>query len=437
MKNYIIDITHNRPFNAFYLLLGLCSTTSLLSIGILGIYISLFSIVLILVFIDLFINQTSSSIYKNTHVDKIFYFWMLISIASSLFGFFYFSTDSFEWQLAALSHIPKMIIYTLLFYLLKKQVNTTMYVRLIAVGILWGAILNLIWALFDAAIYYSNGYSITNELFSGYINALDVRYGRISLTIGGTIRSCGLNIDPANIGFLAPLLASYALKSRKYYLFLLSFISIFTSLSHTAFVGILLVSILSMLTNVKKFLVGLLLLCIIAVPIGFISNNDNGVSAAMINAFVERTEAKEDSSSESTRANYILNFPKAVMLQPSSFLIGTGYFTSSYPYVKNKLASNYEPYDPENTYIATYFDCGMIGFIAFLLLYYSLFKKLRFKCLNYNDSHCYILCAGIESSLLVFLFYHYTIYSVIMLLTIISIIEYDKIKIGNFNNYNV
>lgn len=39
MKNYIIDITHNRPFNAFYLLLGLCSTTSLLSIGILGIYI--------------------------------------------------------------------------------------------------------------------------------------------------------------------------------------------------------------------------------------------------------------------------------------------------------------------------------------------------------------------------------------------------------------
>lgn len=178
---------------------------------------------------------------------------MLISIASSLFGFFYFSTDSFEWQLAALSHIPKMIIYTLLFYLLKKQVNTTMYVRLIAVGILWGAILNLIWALFDAAIYYSNGYSITNELFSGYINALDVRYGMISLTIGGTIRSCGLNIDPANIGFLAPLLASYALKSRKYYLFLLSFISIFTSLSHTAFVGILLVSILSMLTNVKKF----------------------------------------------------------------------------------------------------------------------------------------------------------------------------------------
>lgn len=61
------------------------------------------------------------------------------------------------------------------------------------------------------------------------------------------------------------------------------------------------------------------MLCIIAVPIGFISNNDNGVSAAMINAFVERTEAKEDSSSESTRANYILNFPKAVMLQPSSF----------------------------------------------------------------------------------------------------------------------
>lgn len=433
-----IDNILERPFDVFYFLLGLFSTTSLLSVNILSRYISLFSIVLVLVFINLCIRKHISCINKGTYEDKLFYSWIWISVLSSLWGFLYFVTDSTEWQFAALSYVPKLIIYMLLFYLLKKQVNTQYYVRLIAVGILWGAILNLIWALFDAIIFYSYGYSITNELFRNYINALDVRYGMISLTIGGTIRSCGLNIDPANIGFLAPLLASYALKNRQYYLFLLSIVSIFTSLSHTAFVGILLVSIFSMLTNIRKFVLTFLLLGVIVTISWTTLKNDNDVSMMMINAFIERTEAKEESSNENLRVAYILNFPKATILQPSSFLMGTGYFTSSYPYVKNKLVNHdNKPYDPENTYIATYFDCGMFGFIVFLFLYYLLFKKMRYKSLQYNDSFYYILCAGIESSLISFLFYHYTIYSVIMLLTIISIIECDKAKISNFTNHNV
>lgn len=435
MRKYIGDI-FERPFSVLYFLLGLFSTTSLLSINILGRYISLFSIVLVVVLVNLCVCK-KSYINKSVYEDKLFYSWIWISILSSFWGFFYFVTDSIEWQFAALSYVPKLITYMLLFYLLKKQVNARYYVRLIAIGILLGAILNLIWALFDAAIFYSYGYSITNEFFRDYINALDVRYGMISLTMGGTIRSCGLNIDPANIGFFAPLLASYALKSKRYYLFILSIISIFTSLSHTALAGILLVSMFSMLTNFRKFVITFLLFGII-VTISWTILNNNNVSMMMINAFIERTEAKEESSSESLRAAYILNFPKATILQPSSFLIGTGYFTSSYPYVKNKLVDHDDkPYDPENTYIATYFDCGMFGFIVFSVLYYLLFKKIRYKSRQCNDSCYYILCAGIESSLISFLFYHYTIYSVIMLLTIISIIECDKVKIGNFTNYNV
>lgn len=415
--------------NSTFFLLGFFSTTSILALPIFGQYISAYSIVLIIVFYILF--KERGKIIRYSQLDNSYLLWMLIGVLSSLFGFFYF-WDNKDFQQTSVSYLPKIALYTIFFLLLKRSSKNYAFSKYICYGLLFGCVFNICWAIVDALLFYITGISITNTLFKGYIIANELHYEMASLVLGETIRSCGINYDPANIGLFAPVVALYGLKKKSWIIYGLSILSILASLSHTAFLGIILVTIYHFY-NTKNKLITIAVFIFITIGVVVLYNIlQLDTLVQMVDAFIERTEQKADGSElEGARGEYWFNFFKAVFNQPTSFLIGTGYYTASYAYLSNGLVThNFRPYDPEQTYFSYYFDLGMIGFIIFTSLLYSIWKKSQ-NLLSLNKNQYYFIFSGIIGSAVAFLGYHYTLYSVVMLVIISGIIQcnYDSTKI--------
>lgn len=378
----------------------------------------------------LFKEKSSYNLYNK--YPSYFKKWCIISVLSSLFGFLFF-LGNVEWQNAALELIPKILMYYLFFSLLSSSLNALEYCKYLVRGLIYGMIFNIIVAVLDAVVFYLSGYSIVNEYFKYYISLSDIRYGMISLVLGPTIRSCGLNIDPANIGLFVTVLAAYSLKSKNVIYYIFSVLGVLASLSHTGFLGIVIVTIIHYITNRnwKVLIRGIVAASIVAILFSMVPISDiNGISQ-MGEAFIERSEEKLDSDGveEAARMSYWGNFIPAAIGQPSALLIGTGYGTASYAYLKNKLVdTKFFPYDPEQTYFSTYFDIGLLGFIFFFTLLFGL-TKLLYRRDNAPD-YVYIISSGLIGSMIAFAGYHYTVYSVYMLFLIagIIIVSYKPIQ---------
>ena len=426
MRIRITRIKNNNHINLLFWLLGFSSTAPLLSFPVAGRLISLYTVMLCFVLIYLFFKQNNNQSIKTT-LDKKYYQWSAFGIASSIFGFlFFWGMD--EWMETSLSYIPKIALYVVLFFLIRNSKCCYDYCRSICYGILGGFIINIGWAIVDAFLFYITGVSITNELFAYYIAISDIRYGIISLTIGGTIRSCGLNIDPANIGLFAPIVALYGLYTKRYVLYGLSFISILASLSHTAFVSIVIVTFYYFFFVNKKRILSLVGLSLIVVAVvALLSVVEVDALKQMQEAFVERTEEKASGNEiEGDRGRYWVNFIPAAFHQPTALIIGTGYFTASYPYLTNNLVDHEPfPYDPEQTFFSMYFDIGLIGLIIYLSILIGIYKCSK-KLMKMEEDRQYMITnAGIIGSSVAALGYHYTLYSVIMLFLICGIVQYS------------
>lgn len=431
MRNVLIN--DRGPFfkRIIFWGLGFSSTTSILAIPLAGRYISVFSLLLFLTIFLLLFDKGKKLKYSN--LDKKFLIWMLISLLSTFYGAVYFiGKDTF--QSMTLSYLPKILLYLLLFFLVKRSRYSYSYSKCICLGLLYGCIFNLCWSIADAAGYYTTGISITNKLFENYIVANDMRYGMASLIIGGTIRACGINYDPANIGLFAPIVALYGLKRGSYIIYGLSVISILASLSHTGFLGIVIVTFYYFYSSKYRVAALLSFAAIILVVVSLLSFYESETLVKMADAFIERTEQKTDGSElHGTRGEYWLNFVPAALHQPSALIIGTGYGTASYAYLEPRLTRHdYFAYDPEQTYFSNYFDIGLIGSVVFFSLLYSIFTKSRKIYQEHGNKQYVFILSGIIGTAVAFLGYHYTLYSVVMLLIITGIIQCNTNALNKF-----
>lgn len=422
--------------------LGFFSTTSCLALVGMGRVLSLFTVSLILTFIILLFEEKNTQGYIP--VNKYYALWTIISIISCIFGLIYFIGDK-EWQLAAVDYIPKLILYFLLYILLKNSRHSYKYATYLVKGIICGVFVNLAWAIADALIFYSLGFSITNEFFYSYIVATDTRMDMLSLVLGDIIRSGGLNGDPANIGMFAPILASYGLYKKRYWMILVALAGAAAAVSIVAFASIFIVFLIYLFSDKKKFVSGIVVLAVLIVSLSYIRSIGDDVSLKMIEAVSERMEGKTESDAsdkENARAMYWVNFIPAVINTPTALLIGTGYGTASHAYLSGDLVHHENiPYDPEQTYFSTYFNCGLWGLIFFILAYVWVLRKSFLLSQKTNQDVWYQVFAGTEGAMIAFNGYHYTIYSVSMLILVAGIVllstksnnsvEYEE----NFNNY--
>lgn len=403
--------------------LGFFSTSSCLAIVGMGRVLSLFTVSLVLCFVILLFEQRNND-YKQP-LNKYYIFWTLISIVSCLFGLVFFGGDS-EWQLAAVGYIPKLILYFLLYVLLKNKKHSFKYATYLVNGLMLGVFANLAWAIADALIFYSSGISITNELFYSYIVATDTRMDMLSLILGDIIRSGGLNGDPANIGLFAPIFASYGLYRKKYWMVIVALAGAFSAVSIVAFASITIVFLIYLFSDRRKFVHGFVVLTLIVIAISYFYSVSDDTSIRMVEAVSERVEGKAESDAsdkDNARMMYWVNFIPAVINNPAALIIGTGYGTASYAYLSGDLVSHEKiPYDPEQTYFSTYFNCGLSGFIFFLLLYIWVLKKSYIRSKFLNQKVWLQLFAGTEGAMIAFNGYHYSVYSVTMLYLIAGIV---------------
>lgn len=422
----------NYNISVFYLL-GVFSTCACVALVAKGHVISFYTITLVISFIVLIRGKKKNVNISNNRSSKLFFYWTIWGLLSSAFGIIFFINEN-NWIVTIVSGIVKIVLYFFFFSLLIKNINGLKYSQAILKGLICGIIINTMWASADAIIFYVSGISITNEIFKPFIIATNVRYQMLSLVVGqGFIRCAGLNGDPANIGMFAPILASYSLYSKRHWLYIFVVLSIFSSVSIVGLVSTLIITFLYFLKNIKVLLTSLLFsLFIIAVGINFLkSNNQTVEEIQMVEAVTSRLENKTDSDDESTktRSIYWFKFIPAVINSPTSFLIGTGYNTSSHAYLKSGyIKGPNEPFDPEQTYFSFYFDLGLIGFLVFLCLHFHI---LRVSSRNKDKEDFLMLFAGMEGIMISFMGYHYTLYSVPMLFLIAGIVT-----LYNINSYN-
>lgn len=430
-----------RKHKWIYYCLGLGATSPMLAIVYGGRILSLMTLSLVAVFVDLIIKdyQNKTSLRVNIPLVKCYLCWTVIAILSSLFGFVYFIFDNPEYSYRSLSYIPKLCTYLFLFFLLRKDISGRIKIGYIIKGIKFGIMLNLIWCIIDAAMYYSMGESLTNNVFQSYIVASDRPHGMASIIDGLTIRSVGLNVDPATIGFFTIAVTAYAFLVKKMCLVALAIITSMSCVSFVGLVGIIIVVMYHILVTMStKTMIWsvVLILLLLFISFIFIKNSQNtfiiGVTAAVEN----RLESKESGDhSSATRELFIKKFPNAVMNMPTSLIIGTGYDSAAYPYYQEGLEYNHGkiPAAIENTYADSYFALGLPGVICFVLLYVRMFIISKKILMKENTDFNRIVYSVAMGSIISFAFYHYTIYSVIMLITILSALYLKENKTYGVN----
>ena len=406
----------------FFFCLGFFSTAQTFALVRGGTTYHFFSLTLYIVILYLFLNMSKD---KKTKDRAYIYFkkWLIISVISSLYGYLFFEIINLhEFSKTSLSFLPKIVGYLIFVYLFKKNDNSSLYSEYLIKGLLFGFSANAIWALIDAVVYYMYGYSINNMTFNAYIMANDVRYEMLSIISNGRIRSAGFNADPANIGLFSSILAFYSLYSKNLFYLLLALIGAMSSISTTALLGILGALFYFILTS-KKVMPVIFLILFVIILLYILFNVDSYAVTMLRDGIFDRAVSKTESGGDEARLSYNLNFLPCILQIPSSLVIGTGFLTASYPYlIGNYIVESFKPYDPEQTYISTFFDCGLIGFFFFCLLLKFLYIKFKatIKFVK-NDNNNNFLFAGIMGMLLSFCTYHYTLYSVEMLIFICCI----------------
>ena len=130
----------------------------------------------------------------------------------------------------------------------------------------------------------------------------------------------------------------------------------------------------------------------------------------------------------SPRKVYYAGFFKALLTAGVIAFTGSGLGTSSFPYIENaelfhELEPNIDngPFDPEMTYIAYLFDCGILGLILYLYCLFLLYRyyKKNLHTLDHAVEAYYILLATVFSAL----FYHYIVFSPQVLLLVVGLAE--------------
>lgn len=363
----------------------------------------------------------------------MFLLWMFFGLFSSLYGILYFMEYD-EFMLASLDSLIKIIVYLIYFYLLTINSDSQSRIKYLMCGLKFGILLNLLWCIADAAMYYTTNVSLTNTVFQRYIQVTDMRLGMASITDGFTIRSVGLNNDPATVGLFAIIAAAYSFLIKKPLILILAVFASFACVSFTAIVGIVVVTLYYTLFAQKTFKKKLSLIFLIfflsIVGFLFLYYSESDIAVSIRTALELKAAAKVDGAdSTEIREFYIRNFFSAVGEIPESIFIGTGFNTSSFSYFTLGLGKYevFRPFDMENTYIATFFDIGAVGLFFFISFFVSLFnfsKKMMNK--NKKDDMSRIMNATAMGALIAFLFYHYTLYSVLMYVSIASVLFRPK-----------
>lgn len=400
------------------LLCAIFSTMPIVALPVGGRTISLFTICLFVfaaINILMLFRKHNLKLCSNES-EKFLLIWLAWGIFSGICGMVYYNNpESGDFAAAAASQIPKIVMYIVMIIIIY---NSNLDRKYILKGLIIGCIINVVWASIDALIFYLFKISVTNIIFQQFININNVRFGQISLILnGGGYRSSGLNTDPANIGFFAPIVFYYGLKKNNKILVVIALLSELASMSTTSLVCTIIVGLIYLFDTKKgkshkKLSLKTIIISIISVVVIVIfAIKFSDVIVTQFNKFFTRIDTVYvEGLTENNRAYYIKHFLYACKQENVRLLTGTGYLTASHGYIGTEI-NVYGPYDMENRYLANFFDLGIFGTAVFFYMLYSIYRRGK-KVLSNNSEYGNIFKAIFFSLIISCAFYQYPLYTV-------------------------
>ena len=429
-----------KPERILAFLCGVFCTMPIVAIPFTGRIISVFTIVFIIQLLDLFLFHIRTIVRIGKNSMKLFA-WLLFSIVSTLSGMLL----SFVYPElgVVIAYCPKILLY-LAFIVLWNNAATVDNNYLIVRGLVFGSILNMLWATLDACIWYLAGWSLNNNVFAFYIGHNGVK--RISLPLNnGLYRSGGFNHDPAHLGFLCPFLVYYALKKKDLRILGIAVLGMISSASTTAIVCSIVIFLVVELDEIiyssnrallnprltLTIILSMVFLIIFAICLRGQIEATIGKASQLFYSRAKSVYFSNDSSG-GPRMNYIKFFPQAFDSLGFFRLTGLGFGSSGFGYshepsIASKIGLGLkEVYDVENTYFDYIMDTGIIGFSIFIYFMGVLFKYYKKKMRKREMSIVDIVSmAGVVSMALSFIFYHYVVFAPQMILIIVALSNMD------------
>ena len=425
-------------------LLGFFATTPVITIPLGGRDLAVFRVFFYLILFIMAIKALQGRRIVIGRNSIILDYWLIEAVIACGLGGVILSAAAPQFNVPVTSNIIKTVAFLMFAILWGNQeagslqkANTALFK-----GLLYGCMANLIWASIDGIGYYTLGFSLNNRVFAQYIARHHIRYNMLSLiTRGGLFRASGFNSDPAQVGFIAPLITCYACYEKKWWMLIFVVIGIISSASTTALVtavAIFFFWLLSDHSGVNKvtsrnILISIIAIVVIAVALnmfgdelGFFVNSAISRIIKRLNRLYVQTDA-----STNIRWQYIVFFPRAVFNLGLNSIFGLGFGTASYSYVTDDMIlnsighQNYFAYDPENTYISYFLDTGIIGFALFGLYMTKLTSFFKRKVKTQSTGFYLIGYAGVLATLLSMLFYHYILFTPQVLIAIAGLSEMD------------
>ena len=426
-----------------YIALGIFSTMPIVGIPVLGRDISVYTILFALCLALLLVKTVLARRVRVGKHSKWLALWLCAGLIGCGCGWLFLKNSEPAFSEAAASGIPKVLLFLAFLILFRSGEEGDEACLAIAKGFLIGCALNCAWAVIDALCFYVFGFSLNNQVFAGYIVRNNIRLKQISLNINGMLRSGGFNYDPAHLGILAPILAGYAMKRHKPWLFLLAIGGVLASASTTGLVTMAVVVLFTVDWKApKKYFNVYTLIAALAIfdIVGLLAI----VRADLVYNIMDRTFLRFfdristvylQPGYHDIRVDYLLLLPRAMGNVLPFLGFGSGFGTASLGYTRSEsilkvleLKAPF-PYDMENTYIAYLLDTGIIGFALFITTLVMLWKG--FICGHRKreaDGFTAVMVPFILASLVTMLFYHYILFAPQLLLFTAGLAWLDKDK---------
>ena len=426
-----------------YIALGIFSTMPIVGIPVPGRDISAYTILFGLCLALLLGKSVQARRLRVGKHSRWLALWLCAGLIGCGCGWLFLKNSEPAFSEAAASGIPKVLLFLAFLLLFRSGEDGDEACLAIAKGFLIGCALNCAWAVIDALCFYIFGFSLNNQVFSGYIVRNHIRLKQISLNINGMLRSGGFNYDPAHLGILAPILAGYAMKRHKPWLFLLAIGGVLASASTTGLVTLAVVFLftvdwkaLKKYFNIRTLIAALAVFDLIGLAAILRADLVYKVMDRTFLRFFDRISTVYlQPGYHDIRVDYLLLLPQAMGNVLPFLGFGSGFGTASLGYTRSESilavlgpGTNF-PFDMENTYIAYLLDTGIIGFGLFITMLATLWKGfIRGHRKREADGFTAVMAPFILASMVTMLFYHYILFAPQLLLFTAGLAWLDREK---------
>ncbi|MDY4544434.1 MAG: O-antigen ligase family protein [Bacilli bacterium] len=431
-----------KLISGLFFLLGIFCTMIVFKPYIFGIPVPVVHLLTFSILILMLIN-CNFKIDKSIFKSKLIIFFYVLLISSILSIFFLPSV----WSKKSLSYAIQLCIIWLPFLiLLYSNTDKFLYKKSFLKGFKISILIHTIWGTLEVILWNTIKFKLNEEILAPLLKTNLAHHPTSFTYVSGSfhIRPSGINFEPAYLGILL-LIGFFIIKSKLVKIFFIFLMIV--SLSRTAILGLLLISIYKIITNRKKYknLLKPMVVSLSFIIIFFICLQKIPFLQERVSTLTSRMTSVTDDTSKDGTDRHLLYYPLSIKIMMSDanvlqLFLGYGARISGYPFQANSAIAekirveNFVPgWSVESDLVDIFLSSGLIGFFLYYTLLLSNIKLIK-------DNNLLIMNLSLLICGITYGFYSLTFFTLILIfseiekLSVIENYSENKLKIPNESN---